>query len=159
MRRNDKVLVASVVAVGILMLWIFSGFDETRGHVEADRKSDIEMVDPDTVMDAPAPKVEPIEARGTVWEAKSFRMAGQLEYNGLVFTWYSQKIIPGDDMDELNSNGRRVSEEGYVIDGDGFISAASSEFTIGTEMWTPVGNVKVYDNGRPPGVVDIYTDW
>lgn len=103
--------------------------------------------------------VEPVEASGSDWTADNFQQAGVLEHNGTTYTWYSENVLPGDGLNELNSNGRSVSTEGYVIDGDGFIAVASSDYPIGTELWSPLGNLKVYDTGCESGTIDVYTSW
>ena len=79
--------------------------------------------------------------------------------DGVKYTWYSQNVLPGGGLTELNSNGRTVDENGYITDGEGYISVASSDYPIGTVLDTPFGQAKVYDTGCAAGVVDIYTDW
>lgn len=79
--------------------------------------------------------------------------------DGTRYTWYSQNVLPGGGLTELNGNGRHVNDEGFVCDGDGYISVASSDYEIGTIVDTPFGIGKVYDTGCAPGTIDIYTDY
>ena len=74
------------------------------------------------------------------------------------YTWYSQRVLPGGGLTELNNNGRHV-EGGYVVDGDGYIAVASSDHEIGTVLDTPFGVAKVYDTGCASGTVDVYTNF
>ena len=100
-----------------------------------------------------------VEAQGSDFDASNFQQAGVVYHDGVRYTWYSENVLPGGGLDELNSNGRDVSAEGYVIDGDGYISVASSDHEIGTVLDTPFGMAKVYDSGCESGTVDIYTSW
>ena len=92
-------------------------------------------------------------------DASDFRTAGVVYDGGTRYTWYSENVLPGGGLDELNANGRTVNEDGYVVDGDGYIAVASSDHEIGTELETPWGMARVYDTGCPSGTVDVYTDW
>ena len=76
--------------------------------------------------------------------------------DGTRYTWYSQNVLPGGGLD---IPGRSVSEEGYVVDGDGNIAVASSDYAYGTELETPWGDAVVYDTGCASGTVDVYTAW
>ena len=90
--------------------------------------------------------------------AAEFEWLGVVEENGTKYTWYSQRVLPGGGLDELNSNGRHV-EGGFVMDGDGYIAVASSDHQIGTVVDTPFGEAKVYDTGCESGTVDVYTNF
>ena len=79
--------------------------------------------------------------------------------NGTRYTWYSQNVLPGGGLTELNNNGRHVNEQGYVCDGDGYIAVASSDYPKGTIVETPFGTAKVYDTGCASGTIDVYTDF
>lgn len=76
------------------------------------------------------------------------------------WTWYSQNALPGGGLTDLNSNGRTVSDEGYVVDGDGYIAIASPDesLPIGTEIDTPWGPGRIYDYNDGSSY-DVYTDW
>lgn len=89
---------------------------------------------------------------------QEFQWYGVVEDNGTKYTWYSQNVLPGGGLDELNNNGRHV-EGGYVMDGDGYIAVASSDHEIGTVLDTPFGQAKVYDTGCASGTVDVYTNF
>lgn len=89
-----------------------------------------------------------------------FKSAGVVyDDNGTRYTWYSQNSLPGGGLTELNNNGRHVNDEGFVCDGDGYISVASSDHPIGTVVETPFGEGKVYDTGCASGTIDIYTNY
>ena len=90
--------------------------------------------------------------------AGEFQWLGVVEDDGVRYTWYSQNVLPGGGLDELNANGRHV-EGGYVVDGDGYIAVASSDYEKGTVIDTPFGVAKVYDTGCESGTVDVYTDF
>lgn len=90
--------------------------------------------------------------------ADEFRWLGVVEQDGTRYTWYSQNVLPGGGLDELNANGRHV-EGGYVVDGDGYIAVASSDYEKGTVIETPFGTAKVYDTGCASGTVDVYTNF
>lgn len=91
-------------------------------------------------------------------EAGDFQRQGVIYENDTRYTWYSQRVLPGGGLTELNANGRHV-EDGFVKDGDGYIAVASSDYEIGTVVDTPFGEGKVYDAGCASGTVDIYTDF
>lgn len=90
--------------------------------------------------------------------ASEFQWLGVVEDDGVRYTWYSQNVLPGGGLDELNANGRHV-EGGYIVDGDGYIAVASSDYEKGTVIDTPFGTAKVYDTGCASGTVDVYTNF
>lgn len=90
--------------------------------------------------------------------ASEFQFLGVVEDDGVRYTWYSQNVLPGGGLDELNANGRHV-EGGYVVDGDGYIAVASSDHEKGTVLDTPFGAAKVYDTGCASGTIDVYTNF
>lgn len=91
-------------------------------------------------------------------DAYEFQYLGVIEEDGVTYTYYSENVLPGGGLTELNENGRH-SEDGFVKDGDGYIAVASSEYEIGTVVDTPFGEGKVYDTGCAEGVVDIYVSF
>lgn len=90
--------------------------------------------------------------------AAEFQWLGVVEDGETRYTWYSQNVLPGGGLDELNANGRHV-EGGYVVDGDGYIAVASSDHEKGTVIETPFGTAKVYDTGCASGTIDVYTNF
>ena len=90
--------------------------------------------------------------------AAEFEWLGVVEEDGVKYTWYSQNVLGGGGLDELNANGRHV-EGGYVVDADGYIAVASSDYEKGTVLDTPFGAAKVYDTGCASGTIDVYTDF
>lgn len=88
-----------------------------------------------------------------------FKSEGVVYEDGVRYTWYSQKVLTGTGLDELNSNGRHVDESGFIRDGDGYLVIASSDHSQGTLLETPFGTGKVYDSGCASGTIDMYTDF
>lgn len=148
--------------------------------VKADTPSDPEPTQ-ETVYEEPIPYSEPVveyvepveynepsysqeviaevEQYDGEWDADSLRFNGVMNDGGTQYTWYSQNVLPGDGLTELNENGRDVDDNGYVVDADGYIACASNDYPIGTELDSPFGTLKVYDSGCASGTIDIYTDW
>lgn len=97
------------------------------------------------------PAVDPSEV--------DLKTAGVVYDGGTRYTWYSELVLPGGGLTELNENGRTHDEAGRVVDADGYIAVASSDYEKGTVLDTPWGAAKVYDCGCDSGTVDIYTQW
>ena len=91
--------------------------------------------------------------------AEDFRRDGIIYYGDFSYTWYSQRVLPGNGLTALNNNGRHVDERGFVCDGDGYIAVASDDFPEGSVIDTPFGAGKVYDCGSGYGNIDIYVDF
>lgn len=85
----------------------------------------------------------------------NLRSAGIVHANGYVFTWYSQRVLPGGG---LNIPGRHVDGRGFVCDGDGYIVAATG-MGHGTTGSSPWGAWKSYDTGVSGNCVDLYCNW
>ena len=109
-------------------------------------------------------------AEPPAWEAASAEPAPSggtdLQRDGVVYggdgtryTWYSEAVLPGGGLTELNANGRWTDADGYVRDGDGNLAVASSDYAKGTALDTPWGPAVVYDTGCPSGTVDVYVGW
>ena len=125
----------------------------------------------DAVYEEPEPDYvwEPEWAAGPAWTSPDaisepvgetdFKTRGVVYEDGTRFTWYSEAVLPGGGLDELNGNGRHTDGEGYVRDADGYIAVASSDHEVGTVLDTPFGDAKVYDTGCPSGTVDVYVNW
>ena len=91
--------------------------------------------------------------------AAEFQWMGVIETEDHFYTYYSERVLPGGGLTELNENGRH-SEDGFVKDGDGYIAVASSDLPKGSIVDTPFGEGKVYDTGSlAPGQVDIYVSF
>ena len=91
--------------------------------------------------------------------AAEFQWRGVVEDGNHFYTWYSERVLPGGGLTELNENGRH-SEGGFVKDGDGYIAIASCDYEKGTVIDTPWGAAKVYDTGYlQPGQIDVYTSF
>lgn len=106
------------------------------------------------------PEEEYVEPASVSQYDGGFRSAGVVYgENGYSYTWYSQNVLPGGGLTELNNNGRHVDERGFVCDGDGYIAVASDDHAMGTIVETPFGDGRVYDSGSGSGNIDIYTDY
>ena len=91
--------------------------------------------------------------------ASEFMFMGVVEDGEHFYTWYSERVLPGGGLTELNENGRHT-EGGFVVDGDGYIAVASCDYENGTVIDTPFGAAKVYDTGYlQPGQIDVYTSF
>lgn len=104
-----------------------------------------------------ADEVSEVNPNGT--DPKNFKRDGEVYYNELRFTWYSERVKPGGGLTSLNSNGRHVDDNGFVCDGDGYIALASNDYAKGSVIETPFGTGKVYDCGCASGTVDVYVSW
>ena len=90
-----------------------------------------------------------------------FKSQGVAYLGDTEFNWYSQNVMPGGGLTELNENGRHVDEAtGFIMDGDGYIAVASPYGVdpVGTVVETPYGQGKVYDSNDGPAY-DMYTDF
>lgn len=96
-----------------------------------------------------------VESSGYV-SASDFMVQGVVYYNGLQFTWYSEKVLPGGGLD---IPGRHANDSGYICDCDGYICVASCDYSYGTVLDTPFGAAKVYDVCPTSGIVDVYVNW
>ena len=88
-----------------------------------------------------------------------FQQLGTINDGKHEYSWYSQRVLPGGGLDALNNNGRHVSSDGFICDGDGYIAVASCNYEQGTVIDTPFGEAKVYDYCPTSGTVDVYTDF
>ena len=93
-----------------------------------------------------------------------FKQEGVTSDENYEYTWYSQNVLGGSGLDELNANGRHVDEDtGFIVDGDGYIAVAMNGVEQGTVIDPKWGEAKVYDtkdDGAPyDGTVDVYTDF
>ena len=96
---------------------------------------------------------------GPSYDNPDLYSAGVIYDSGVRYTWYSQNILPGNGLTELNSNGRSVDDRGFVVDAQGNIAVATSMYPQGTQLDTPYGPAVVYDYCETPGTVDYYTAW
>ena len=116
--------------------------------LEIVRREEIHLI----LMDVMMPQLDGISAA-------EFQWMGVVEDGEHFYTWYSERVLPGGGLTELNENGRHT-EGGFVKDGDGYIAVASCDYEKGTVLETPFGAAKVYDTGYlQPGQVDVYTSF
>lgn len=95
----------------------------------------------------------------TEWYGASYFMYhGEIYSGGWRYTWYSENVLPGGG---LYIPGRHVDDEGYVVDNEGRLVAASEDIPYGTEIGVPFGSgvAVVRDCGCPNGTIDIYVSW
>ena len=87
-----------------------------------------------------------------------FRQQGVIYGDGYRWTWYSEKVLPGNGLDIPG----RHSDGNYVLDENDYIVLASPDLEKlpkGTVIETPFGWGKVYDHCPIPGTVDVYTSF
>lgn len=112
-----------------------------------------------TDYDDPEPKGVVSYDTGDGITAQEFQWLGVVSDDQHTYTWYSENVLPGGGLADLNANGRH-SDGGFVKDGDGYIAVASCDYEKGTVIDTPFGQAKVYDTGYlAPGQVDVYTSF
>lgn len=92
-----------------------------------------------------------------IYSSGYFRQMGVIHWGGWRWTWYSQRVLPGNG---LNIPGRHVDSNGYVCDKDDRICLASSVLGRHTVIDTPFGKQgKIYDCGCPSNTIDVYVSW
>lgn len=95
--------------------------------------------------------------------ASNFRSSGGGSDGTYSYTWYSQNVLSGGGLTELNNNGRHVDDRDFVCDGDGYIAVAMDGVEKGTVVSTPWGEAKVYDSvsdsNEYTGHIDVYTNY
>lgn len=117
-------------------------------------------VETETVIAETETETQPAtETQSAIYSASYFKQAGVLNWGGSKWTWYSEKILPGEG---LYIPGRHLDENGYVCDENGYICCAADLSYIPryTVIETPLGKLgKIYDTGCAYGVIDIYCNW
>ena len=83
-----------------------------------------------------------------LYSASYFRRMGEIYWNGWRWTWYSEKVLPGNG---LHISGRHLDDSKYVCDEDGYICLASSVLKHGTVIDTPFG--------KQGNTIDVYVGW
>lgn len=92
-----------------------------------------------------------------LYTADEFKVIGVIRWNGWRWTWYTERILPGEG---LKIPGRHNDADGYVCDENDYICLASTTLKKGTIIDTPLGKKgKVYDCGCAEGTVDVYVNW
>ena len=100
---------------------------------------------------------EDYESGYAIYSPSYFKEAGVIWWNGWRWTWYSERVLPGYD---LNIPGRYTDAQGYVRDGDGYICLATDGLAKGTIIDTPFGHAgKIYDCGCGTETIDVYVGW
>lgn len=89
-----------------------------------------------------------------------FKENGVIEYDGYYFTYYSERVLPGDG---LYIPGRWTDEYGFVRDGNGCLCLASNTpetMDRFSTVYTPWGLGVIYDYGTgDDSVIDVYVGW
>ena len=87
-----------------------------------------------------------------------FKFAGVIYWRGFKYTWYSQRVLPGNG---LKIPGRHMDKQGFICDNKGYIVLGSSARNRGRIVATPFGKYgKVYDCGYVTNNwFDVYVGW
>lgn len=91
-----------------------------------------------------------------IYDLAYFEYHGVINWEGFKYTYYSQSVLPGEALD---IPGRHVSEDGFVVDGDGYITLASNTYPKGTILPTPFGRdgiVRDFCEGGTANQLDVY---
>ncbi len=101
--------------------------------------------------------MEPEKDNNTLYSASQFMQLGTIHWSGWKWTWYSERVLPGDGLD---IPGRHNDIDGYICDENSYICLSSSSLNRGTVVDTPFGKQgKVYDTGCASNVIDVYVNW
>jgi hypothetical protein len=91
------------------------------------------------------------------YTSSQFKRMGVINWGGYRWTWYSQKVLPGNG---LNIPGRHIDSSNFVCDENGYIVLASKNLSTGTIIDTPFGRLgKIYDYCPTSGTIDVYTNY
>ena len=94
---------------------------------------------------------------GAIYSPSEFMSAGVINWNGWTWTYYSERILPGEG---LWIPGRWTDSDGYVCDENSYVCLASTSVDRYSIIETPFGRTgKVYDSGCAYGVIDVYVNW
>lgn len=97
------------------------------------------------------------QSQGVYYSASTFMNMGVINWNGWRWTWYSERVLPGNG---LSVPGRHTDDNGYVCDESNYICLASSSLNYGTIIDTPLGKQgKIYDSGCDYDTIDVYVSW
>lgn len=97
------------------------------------------------------------QSNNAIYSPSEFMNAGVIEWGGWKWTYYSERILPGEG---LWIPGRWTDSDGYVCDENGYICLASTSAERYSIVETPFGRTgKVYDTGCDYGVMDVYVNW
>lgn len=116
----------------------------------------------DTIESVPTTGYKDLSKGGTAtnsdacryYTLSEFKSKGVINYGGYRLTYYSETVLPGGG---LNIPGRHVDEEGWVVDGDGYICVAAYDLPKGTVITLPFArNGKVYDRCGAADIIDCY---
>lgn len=96
------------------------------------------------------------EPAKSYYSKEYFKKMGVIHWNGWVWTWYSQNVLPGNN---LSIPGRHVDNE-YIKDENGRLCLSSSVLSKGTILDTPFGlEGCIYDDGCSSEIIDVYVDF
>lgn len=92
-----------------------------------------------------------------LYSPSEFMVLGAIQWNGWLWTYYSERVLPGDGLD---IPGRHNDDDGYICDENNYICLSSSTLSCGTILKTPFGKYgKVYDTGCASHIIDVYVSW
>ena len=105
----------------------------------------------------PKETTEKLNTSEALYSASKFMNMGVIYWNGWRWTWYSERVLPGNG---LRIPGRHADSSGYICDENDYICLSSSSLSKGTVIATPFGkNGKVYDCGCASDTIDVYVNW
>lgn len=91
---------------------------------------------------------------------EEFQDMGVVEYNGYYYTYYSELVMPGEN---LYIPGRWTDSDGFVRDENGYLClAANTPETMDRFSYvdTPWGTGVIYDYGTGNDIyIDVYVGW
>lgn len=167
MNKNDGLKFVIFLLVSTFLFIFIGVLSKTEKKSEITTKSEVEhlMIVTETltreeetsttaVISTIAAETEEMR-ENTDYFPSDFRYDGEWFRDGVRYTWYSERVLPGKG---LNIPGRH-SDGDFVRDEDEYICVASPDYPEGAVVDTPFGEGKVYDTGCPSGTIDIYVSW
>lgn len=148
--------------------WVQIQYDNHNYYMHSDWLTMVKPVEDTTVAgDVYVPEKYSIDGFGydtypsyMMYSPGYFKENGVIEYDGYYFTYYSERVLPGEG---LYIPGRWTDEYGFVRDGNGCLCLASNTpetMDRFSTVYTPWGLGVIYDYGTGnDSVIDVYVGW